>query len=511
MVFPEHLTKAFHEELLQKREELLGKGTNPYPYSFPFTHTLKEIQEQAEKLLEKDDVKVAGRVTAMRRQGKKVFFVDVEDFDGHIQAYLRESDLTAPAWETVLMLDMGDWIGVTGKVFKTKTGELTVWAKDFTLLCKSVIRVPFGKTKGEKTYYQLSDAEMVYRQRYLFWITNKSARQVMVARAKAITEVRKFMESRGFLEVLTPTIELIYGGAAARPFETNIHALSDQKAYLRISPELALKKFIVGGFPKVYTICQNFRNEGIDRLHNPEFTMMEWYEILTDYNYQMKQFEELVATVVEKVTGSPKLNYQGTDLDFTPPWKRITMYEALEQIGNVDVTKLSDEDLVKKVKELDPKWAIPQPFSRGHLVAFLFETLCEKKLIQPTIVYDYPVEISPLTKLKRGNPALVERFEPYVMGVEIGNAYSELTDPVEQYERLRAQRQYDEDSMKKDGAVHHPVDTNFVDAIGFGMPPTGGVGLGIDRLIMFVTNQPTLRDIIPFPMLRPQGEESPQA
>ena len=364
------------------------------------------------------------------------------------------------------------------------------------------MRVPISKEKGEKKFYQLSDPETLYRQRYLHWITDKKSRQVMVVRAKILTAIRRFMEKRGFLEVTTPTLELIYGGAVARPFETSVYALSNEKAYMRISPELPLKKFIVGGFPKVYTICQNFRNEGIDRSHNPEFTMMEWYEAFSDYQYQMEQFEQLVASVVEEISGSCRIVYQGTELDFTPPWQRITVSDAIKDIGGVDSAVLNEEQLAAKIKEIDAEADIVTPLSRGHLIYTLFELLCEDKLIQPTFVTDHPLAISPLTKKKRGNPELVERFEPVVMKMELGNAYSELTDPVEQYERLKKQRDFDAQSIQKEGVVHHPVDSDFVTAVAMGMPPTGGVGLGIDRLVMLLTDQPSIRDVIAFPLLR---------
>ncbi|NUM33657.1 MAG: lysine--tRNA ligase [Candidatus Brocadiae bacterium] len=491
----------FHQDLLEKRQQLLDLGVNPYPYSFAISHTLTELRDRSQELMEKE-VSVAGRITALRRQGQKVFFADIEDFDNRMQVYLKQQDFSEQIWQTILLLDIGDWVGIKGPLFATKTGELTIWTKEFSLLAKSVIRVPISKEKGDKKYYQLSDSETLYRQRYLHWITDKKAREVMLVRAKILSSIRRFMEGRGFLEVTTPTLELSYGGASARPFETTVHALSQEKAYMRISPELSLKRFIVGGFPKVYTICQNFRNEGIDRSHNPEFTMMEWYEAFTDYNYQMDQFEQLVSMLAKEITGSYKVVYQDTEIDFTPPWKRMTILDAIKEIGKVDVNALSDEELKKKVHEIDPKYQIIEPFSRGHIVDFLFSNLCEEHMIQPTFILDHPLAISPLTKKKRGNPDLVERFEPFVMRMEIGNAYSELTDPVEQYERLRQQREFDADNLKKEGTVHHPVDLDFVRAIGMGMPPTGGVGLGIDRLVMLLTNQHSIRDVIAFPLLR---------
>lgn len=389
----------FNEDLLEKRKELIEHGTNPYPYEFKVTHKMNEIREKQEELIEKE-VAVAGRITALRKQGKKVYFADIEDFDGRMQLYFKKNNLSEEQWQAIASLDVGDWAGINGKVFVTKAGELTVWAEGFTLLSKAVIRVPISKEKGDKKYYQLSDKETLYRQRYLHWITDKEARRVMVERAKIISAIRRFMESRDFLEVVTPTLELVYGGAAARPFETNVHALSNEKAYMRISPEIPLKKFIVGGFPKVYTICQNFRNEGIDKSHNPEFTMMEWYEAFTDYTYQMEQFETLVSTVVKEIKGDYKITFQGTELDFTTPWKRMTIIEAIKELGGVDVEKMSDEDLMKKAKEIDSE--IPSTYTRGHFINFLFEELCEEKLIQPTFITDHPLAISPLTKKKEG-------------------------------------------------------------------------------------------------------------
>ena len=490
----------FDQELLEKREKFLSQGINPYPYSFKTSMTLSQLREKSDELMEKE-LAVAGRITALRRQGKKVFFVDVEDINGRIQVYLKNQDIDEKVWESILLADIGDWVGINGKLFITKTAELTIWADNFVMLSKAVIRVPISKEKGDKKFYQLSDVETLYRQKYLHWITNKKARQAIITRSKIISCIRTFMEERDFLEVTTPTLELVYGGASARPFSTNVHALSNEEAYLRISPELPLKKFIVGGFPKVYTICQNFRNEGIDHSHNPEFTMMEWYEAFTDYHYQMEQFEQLVSTVVKKITGSYIIDYQGTELDFSTPWKRITIIDALKEI-DIDVENMSDDELVAKLKQVDAEYKAPNKISRGHVINELFENLCEESLIQPTFVMDHPLAISPLTKKKRGNENLVERFEPFVMKMEIGNAYSELTDPVEQYDRLKAQREFDAESIKKDGVAHHPVDLDFIKALGMGMPPTGGVGLGVDRLVMLIANEVNIRDIIAFPLMK---------
>ena len=487
----------FDPDLLRKREELRARGTDPYPYSFDRSHTLAEVRARQAELVD-HEVSVAGRMTAFRGAGKLIF-VDISDASGRIQVMFRKNEFDEAGWEGIKrLLDIGDIIGVKGTVFVTKMGELTVLPKEYRVLSKAVVRVPIQKTKEDKTWFQLSDPEIRYRERYLHWITDPAARDVMVLRARAISAVRRFLEGRGFLEVTTPTIEMLYGGAEARPFTTAIHALSDQPAFLRISPELPLKRFIAGGFEKVFTICQNFRNEGIDHSHNPEFTMLEWYEAYTDYAYQMDQFEALVSSVVQEVRGSMKITYQGTELDFTPPWPRLPILEGLRAAG-VDATGMDEAALRAEFAKrgLQP----PMPFSWGHAVAELFKDLVETTLVRPTFVCDHPIEISPLTKVKRGDPRLVERFEPMVAGMEIGNAYSELTDPVEQTDRFARQRSL---GLDREGIEHHPVDMDFLKALGCGMPPTGGVGLGIDRLVMILADVPSIRDVIAFPLMRPK-------
>ncbi|HZN57068.1 MAG TPA: lysine--tRNA ligase [Planctomycetota bacterium] len=487
----------FDPELLEKRLQLLAKGTDPYPYSFARTHDLPAVRAQQEALLGKD-VAVAGRLVAYRGAGKLVFS-DLEDAAGRLQVMFRKNHYDDAAWDTILrLLDLGDWVGVKGPLFVTKMGELTVEAKEMQLLAKTVVRVPIPKSKDDRTFFQLADPETKYRERYLHWITDPRARDVFVVRSRVISGIRKFLEARGFIEVTTPTIELSYGGAEARPFTTSIHALSNQPAYLRISPELPLKRFIAGGFDKVFTICQNFRNEGIDRSHNPEFTMLEWYEAFTDYHSQMEQFESLVAQVTKEVTGSMEVTYQGTRIDFTPPWKRVTVLGALKDAG-VDADRLSERELAGELERR--RIELPRPFSWGHAVAILFSELVEKQLVQPTFVCDHPVEISPLTKKKRGDARLVERFEPTAAGMEIGNAYSELTDPLEQKERFERQRELGAD---RDGVAHHPIDEDFIRALACGMPPTGGVGLGVDRWVMLLTDSHSIRDVIAFPMMKPR-------
>jgi len=488
----------FDPDLLKKREDLHARGIDPYPYSFDRTHRIASVRSKQSELIDQE-VRVAGRIYAYRGKGKLIF-VDIADESGRIQVMFRKNEFQEATWDVIRRsLDLGDIIGLRGTVFITKRGELSILPTDLQILAKAVVRVPIQKTKEDKTWFQLSDPEIQYRERYLHWITDPSARINMVVRSRTISLVRRFLEDRGFLEVTTPTIEMLYGGAEARPFRTTIHALSNQDAYLRISPELPLKRFIVGGFEKVFTICQNFRNEGIDHSHNPEFTMLEWYEAFTDYNFQMEQFETLVSSVVKELTGGTRIPYQDTELDFTPPWRRLTLLEGLREKG-IDAASLDESGLREEFKkrDLEP----PKPFTWGHAVAELFKELVEPTLIQPVFVCDFPREISPLTKSRRGDPRLVERFEPMVARMELGNAYSELTDPVEQAERFRLQKELGKD---REGVEHHPIDVDFLKAVGSGMPPTGGVGLGIDRLVMILTNVPSIRDVIAFPLMRPRG------
>ena len=491
----------FDPDLLKKREELLAEGLELYPYSYDRTHSLLEIRENEEQLMDKD-VRVAGRLLAYRGKGKMIF-IDLGDLDGRIQVMLRKNEFDEKTWALIRHgLDLGDWLGISGTVFVTRMGELSIHAGSLEMLAKTVVRVPIPKSKDDQDWNKLADPETLYRERYLHWTTDPSARQKMVQRAQIISAMRSFLDESGFLEVTTPTIEMNYGGAEARPFETAIHALSDHPAFLRISPELPLKRFIVGGFPKVYTICQNFRNEGIDRSHNPEFTMLEWYEAFTDYNSQMERFEQLVSSVCEKACGSTQVVYDGKEIDFTPPWKRITILDSLKEVG-IDAGAMDEDALLEEYKnrEIEP----PRPFTWGHAVAGLFEALIEHTIEQPTFVCDHPVAISPLTKKKRGDDRLVERFEPIVMGMEIGNAYSELTDPVEQQERFIAQKSMGAD---KDGVENHPMDTDFLKAMGCGMPPTGGVGLGVDRVVMLLTDSHSIREVIAFPLMRTRDSES---
>lgn len=509
----------FDSELLEKREALMEDGSTPYPYRFDVTHTLTEARETMEGLeddAEHPTVSVAGRVGAVRQMGK-AWFMDLIDCDGRLQIYLKKNVIGDVSWQRISHLDLGDWLGVSGQLFTTRTGELTVQVERAEVLAKAVVRLPISKEKDDKRFYALTDPEVLVRKRYLEWLTDSASRARFRLRSEIVEAVRQVMIEWGFLEVLTPTLEVMYGGAEARPFVTTVNALDDQRVYLRISPELSLKRYIVGGFPKVFTICQNFRNEGIDRSHNPEFTMMEWYEAFTDYEDQAVRFETLVAEVAKRVLGKTAITYQGVDIDLAPPWNRLRVPDALREAVGLDILTADDEAVRTACRDCiteadlgdsgDSTAKNIDTVSRGEAIMWLFERVCEKELILPAFVMDYPIEISPLTKRKRGCPTLVERFEPHICGMEMGNAYSELTDPVEQFERFRAQQRWQEKgdetgATEGEHLVDHPLDLDFVEAVGCGMPPTGGVGLGLDRLIMLLTDSPSIRDVIAFPLLR---------
>jgi lysyl-tRNA synthetase, class II len=500
---------GFSDSMLDKRRQLISKGVNPYPYDFPDSQEIGALVESAKKCEEDGDIaehpsiRVAGRIWGIRKMGK-IRFMDLSDSSGKIQLYFAKKTFSEIEWGQLDLLDLGDLIGIDGTLFRTRSGELTINVEKFIVLAKAVVPIPIGKETDEKVYYRVSDPETRYRERYLHWLLDQDDYERIRKRGQIISSIRNQMELNGFLEVSTPAIEFVYGGAEARPFKTSIWALGSKDAFLRISPELYLKRYIVAGFKKVFTICKNFRNEGIDHSHNPEFTMMEWYEAFTDYEFQMKRFEDLVAHVCVEVTGSTKVPYQGTELDFTPPWPRLTMLDALKTYASIEAASMSVEQLKAELESREIEYF--EPLSWGIAVMLLFEATCEEHLVQPIFILDHPIEVSPLTKGKRGDERLVERFEPFAYRMEIGNAYSELTDPVDQLDRFIKQREMQ--TKTQDGEkdyVDNPLDIDFVKAIGCGMPPTGGVGLGIDRLIMLLTDAPSIRDIIPFPMVKPRN------
>lgn len=478
-------------EKRSKLHALREKGINPFPHNFKRTAQVHEIVHRfsditAGEKKEGDVFTIAGRLMTKRPMGKAAFF-NIQDQTGSIQCYLKKAELDEVSLQSYEHIDIGDIIGVKGFVFKSKKGELSLHVSSFEILCKTLEPLP-------EKYHGIQDIELKYRYRHLDLIMDPDSRKVFETRSKIISEIRSFLNERGFLEVETPVLQPIYGGAAAYPFSTHHRAL-DMKLYLKISPELYLKRLIVGGFEKVYEVGKNFRNEGIDRSHNPEFTMLEWYEAYTDYFYQMNQFEELVAHLARKITGSTKVTYQGQEIDFTPPWRRLTVYDGVREYAGVDPENATDEELFNKMKSLGSD--AEKPSMRGEMIMELFELSAESELIQPTFVMDFPVDVSPLTKMHREKAGLVERFEPICAAMEIGNSYTELNDPEDQLNRLKEQeekRVVDEEAQ--------PMDHDFMHAIDVGMPPTGGVGIGVERIVMLLTDRPSIRDILLFPTMK---------
>jgi lysyl-tRNA synthetase class 2 len=477
-------------EKKRKLAALREKGLDPFPHSFKPTHKAASVKAMHDGLQAGEattaDVVMAGRLMTRRDMGKAAFF-NFQDQTGSLQGYVRLEELSPEHQEFFKHVDLGDWVGLTGFIFKTEKGELSIHCKKFEIICKTIEPLP-------EKFHGVTDIEIKYRHRHLDLITDEESRQVFATRTKIRREIRRFLDERGFMEVETPILQPIYGGAAAYPFSTHHRAL-DMKLFLKISPELYLKRLIVGGFEKVYDMGKNFRNEGIDRSHNPEFEMLEYYEAYTDYHDQMKQFEELVCHVVQSVKGTLKFTYQGKELDFTPPWNRLSVYDGLREHAGFDPLKISDAELFQRVRDLGGD--IEKPGPRGEMLMEAFELSVEKHLWHPTFIIDFPVEVSPLTKTHRTHDGLVERFEPMVAHMELGNAYTELNDPEDQRRRLEAQeaqRVIDEEAQ--------PMDEDFLNAIETGMPPTGGVGLGVERLVMLITDRPSIRDIILFPTMR---------
>lgn len=487
----EHKENPLKAEKRRKLHELREQGIDPYPHTYAQTHHAGDLHARfsginAGEKLENEKVSLAGRLMTMRDMGKASFF-NIQDQSGSIQVYLRTQEQSEHDQKSFKLVDLGDIVGIKGFVFKTQKGELSIHAQEFKILCKTLEPLP-------EKYHGLTDVEMKYRYRHLDLVADPSIRKVFETRSKIIREFRRFLDARGFLEVETPVLQPVYGGAAAHPFSTHHRAL-DMKLYMKISPEIYLKRLVVGGFEKVYEVAKNFRNEGIDRSHNPEFTMLEYYEAYTDYNYQMKQFEEVIAHVAKAVTGSMKVTYQGKEVDFTPPWRRLTVYDGIKEYAGIDPETISEKDLFKKIKEWGS--SLEKPSTKGEMLMEAFDLKVEEHLWQPTFIMDHPVEISPLTKMHRSKPGLVERFEPVCAGMEIGNAYTELNDPEDQLTRLKEQ-----EAKRKTDEEAHPMDEDFIHAVDLGMPPTGGVGIGIERIVMLLTDQHSIRDIIFFPTMK---------
>ena len=484
-------------EMLQirrdKLKQLKEEGRNPYLVEkFERTNFTKEIVENFENFEDKS-VTIAGRVMARRGHGK-VTFLDIQDSTGRIQAFLKIDNL-GDEYNDVKLLDIGDIVGITGEVFKTKMGEVSVRTENFKILTKSLQILP-------EKWHGLQDQDLKYRQRYVDLIMNPSIKETFLKRNRIIKEIRNYLDDRGFLEVETPTLNTIAGGANARPFITH-HNTLDIDMYLRIANELYLKRLVVGGFDKVYEMGKMFRNEGMDTTHNPEYTAMEVYAAYQDYNDMMELTENLVATVAEKVLGKTVIEYDGVELALTPPWRRISMVEAVKEYAGVDFENIETDEEAIKVAEEKGLTLEPSKKTRGNIINEFFEEFCEEHMIQPTFVTGHPVDISPLAKRNPEDPRYTNRFEAFINTKEIANAFSELNDPIDQRERFTAQ--IEAKRLGDDEA--HPMDEDFLNAIEVGLPPTGGLGIGIDRLIMFLTGETSIRDVILFPTMKPLAKD----
>lgn len=474
--------EVLRDARLEKLKKLRELGVDPYPASFELlTNSIKEARE-----MEDEKVGVAGRIIALREHGASVF-ADLQDQTGKIQIWFQKDKLQEK-FDQISLLDIGDFLGITGVITKTKAGEITVDISDFTLLTKSLRPLP-------STWFGLKDVEDRYRKRYLDLILNPEVRQRLRTRTKVIREIRNYLDGLGYEELETPTLQPLYGGANAKPFKTHINSL-DQDFYLRIADELYLKRLVVGGYEKVYEICKDFRNEGLDLTHNPEFTMMEFYEAYADYNKIMQVTEGLFKHVVNKIFGHTNLEVGERSIDIGKVWRKVEMTEIIKEVLNLDVESKTAGELVKYCEE--NAIGLVGGEAKGQLIFTIFEHKVTDTLIEPTWVVDYPQEVSPLSKAHRSKPGWVERFEGYIGGKEICDGWSELTDPLEQRERFES----DIKAARKDREEAQQVDEDFLEAMEYGMPPLGGIGIGIDRIVMFFTNTWSIKEIIAFPTMR---------
>ena len=480
-----------HRIRIEKLNDLKANGKNPYEITkFDFTHKAQQIRDNFEELEEKD-VMIAGRITSWRDMGK-ANFIDIRDDSGRMQVYVRIDDIGEDNFKEFKKWDLGDIVGVSGFVFKTRRGEISVHAKSIKLLSKSLLPLP-------EKWHGLKDKEERYRKRYLDLIANPEIKDTFVKRSMILREIRSFLDSKGYLEVDTPVLHTLEIGAAARPFVTHHNAL-DIDMYLRIETELYLKRLIVGGFDRVYEVGRIFRNEGMDATHNPEFTSIEMYQAYTDYYGMMDLIEEMYRTVALKVCGKDTVPYQGKEIEIGKPWKRMTMKEAVKEYTGLDYDSwTSDADAVAQAKTKHAE--IADTATKGEVLIELFEEFVEEKLIQPTIIYDYPVENSPLAKRKPTDPAFTERFEYFINACEFGNAFSELNDPIDQRERFTKQVM----EKRKQGA-NAQIDEDFLTALEYGLPPTGGLGMGLDRFVMLLTDSASIRDVLLFPTMKPLND-----
>jgi lysyl-tRNA synthetase, class II len=493
-------------ELMRRRRdeyrELLARGVNPYPCGYEISDHAGRILADFDDTAAPRSVSVAGRIVSLRRMGK-ASFAHLQDHTARIQLYLRKEDLGEETYDMFKLLDIGDIVGASGIVFRTRTGEVSIHVKSLTLLAKSLRPLPVPKEKvddqGSRTVYDpFRDKELRYRKRPLDLILNPEVKETFVKRSRLIRAIRNFLDDRGYLEVETPVLQPLYGGAAARPFVTHHHALN-MKLYLRIADELYLKRLIVGGFEGVYEISKDFRNEGMDRNHNPEFTMMELYVAYKDYAWMMEFVEAMIPAVIRAVSETQTLRTRDQQVDLTPPYPRVPIYEAIRTYTGEDLEGLDENGLRRAAERLQVE--IDKTFGPGKIIDTIFSKTVEGRLVQPTFVTDYPLEISPLAKQHRSKPGLVERFELYINGQEIANAFSELNDPIDQRERFLAQA-----SLRERGDEEAMVlDEDFLETLEYGMPPTAGLGVGIDRLTMLLTGAESIRDVILFPTMRPQS------
>lgn len=496
------------QEILRREalKELINLGINPYPApEFKVTTNTKDILDRfSDDNLPEDlkDISIAGRMMSRRIMGN-ASFAELQDEKGRIQLYFRRDDICEGEDKTMYnqvfkkLLDIGDIIGVKGFVFRTQMGEISVHVKEFTVLSKSLHPLPIVKEKDGKVYDAFSDPEQRYRNRSMDLIVNPQVKEAFIKRTMLTNSMRQFLNAKGYLEVETPILQPMYGGAAARPFKTH-HNTLDQTLYLRIADELYLKRLIVGGFDGVYEFAKDFRNEGMDRFHNPEFTQMELYVAYKDYNWMMDLVEEMVEKIAIDTNGSTKVQVGENIIDFKRPWKRYTMFEAIEHFSGIDISKMDEAELREVAKKVGVE--VDDSMGKGKLIDEIFGECCESKLIQPTFITDYPIEMSPLAKKHRSKEGLVERFEAVCNGKEICNAYSELNDPVDQRYRFEQQlllaKRGDEEAMM--------LDEDFLTAMEIGMPPTAGLGIGIDRLSMIMTNSVSIQDVLFFPQMRPE-------
>ncbi len=491
------MTNSNLNEVERKRKELIlylrSMGINPFGEKFITLYTNKELKERFDKY-GNEETEAKGRVIAIRGHGKASFVV-VRDFSSDIQLYFRFDNLGEEKYKFFKkVVDVGDIIGVKGTLFKTHTEEITVEVKDFILLSKSIRLLP-------EKWHGLKDSEIRYRKRYLDLIASREVLDLFVKRSEIVDAIRTFLKNKGFLEVETPMLQSVAGGAVAKPFTTYYNAL-DQDMYLRIAPELYLKRLIIGGFEKVFELNRNFRNEGISTKHNPEFTMMEVYWAYAEYKEMMTLTEELIYATAKEAMGKENIQFKGDDINLSPPFSRVSFTEVFKKYTDVDVDELRDTERAKKVLET-LKIKMNKPLTFGNVINEIFDKRVETHFVQPTFVYDYPLEISPLAKRKNNDPHTVERFELFIGGMEIANAFSELNDPIDQYERFKDQLE----AKDEGGEETHMMDTDYIEAMEYGLPPTGGLGIGIDRLIMLLTGKESIREVILFPQLKTKTDE----